>query len=117
MSLVGFIFAKPLASIFVHYDQELLEITANGMRIFAFSFLTCGVNIFASAFFTALSNGGVSLLISFARTFVCQTIAVIVLPIFFELNGVWMSLVVAELLTVGLCVFLFAKLKNKYHYA
>lgn len=117
MTLIGILFAVPLSAIFVHYDPELLDITAAGMRIFAFSFLTAGHNIFASAFFTALSNGGVSLLISFARTFVCQVIAVLILPIFWGVNGVWASLVVAEVVTLMLCIVLFVLLRKRYQYA
>ena len=117
MTLIGVLFAMPLSSIFVHYDPELLDITVAGMRIFAFSFLTAGHNIFASAFFTALSNGGVSLLISFARTFVCQVIAVLILPIFWGVNGVWASLVVAEVVTLMLCIVLFVLFRKRYQYA
>ena len=117
MTLIGVLFAMPLSSIFVHYDPELLDITVAGMRIFAFSFLTAGHNIFASAFFTALSNGGVSLLISFARTFICQVIAVLILPIFWGVNGVWASLVVAEAVTLILCIVLFVLFRKRYQYA
>ncbi len=116
MTLIGACFAVPLASIFADNDAALLDVTVKGMRIFAFSFLTCGLNIFASAFFTALSNGGVSLLISFTRTFICQAIAVIILPIFWGVNGVWASLVVAEMVTVVLCAALFFLLRKRYQY-
>ena len=109
--------AKPLSAIFVGYDKALLELTASGMRIYALGFLTAGVNIFASAFFTALGNGGISLLISFSRTFVCQAIAVMLLPVFFGLNGVWSACAVAEVITLFLTIALFVLEKDKYHYA
>lgn len=116
MTAIAFIFAKPLSSIFVGYDPELLELTAHGMRIYALCFVFCGVNIFASAFFTALSNGGISLLISFSRTFVCQIVAVLVLPVFFNVNGVWASLVVSECVTLILTIALFVVERKRYHY-
>ncbi len=117
MTLIACVFARVLASIFVSYDEALLDMTTTGLRIYALSFIPCGINIFASAFFTALSNGGISLLISFARTFVLQIIAVLILPIFFELNGVWFSLVTAEGITLLLTVFLFVLERKRYQYA
>lgn len=117
MTAIAFVFAKPLASIFVGYNQELLEMTANGIRLNAFCYLTCGLNIFASAFFTALGSGGLSLLVSFSRTFLCQVICVLVLPIWWGLNGVWTALVVAESVTLLLSVVLLILSKERFHYA
>ena len=117
MTLLACIFARVLASVFVSYDEALLVMTTRGLRIYALSFIPCGINIFASAFFTALSNGGISLLVSFARTFVFQIIAVLILPIFFELNGVWFSLVTSEGITLILTAFLFILERKRYHYA
>lgn len=117
MTAIACALAKPLSAIFVGYDKALLELTASGMRIYALGFLTVGLNIFASAFFTALGNGGISLLISFSRTFVCQAIAVMLLPVFFGLNGVWSACAVAEVITLFLTIVLFILEKDKYHYA
>ena len=116
MTAVGIVFARPLSGIFVHTDKELWDMTAHGMRINAISFLTCGINIFASAFFTALGNGGISLLISFTRTFVLQMIAVILLPVFWGLNGVWSALIVSESVTLFLSVFLLVIRRKHYRY-
>ena len=117
MTAIALFFAKPLASIFVGYDKELLEMTAHGIRLNAFSYLTCGLNIFTSAFFTALGSGGLSLLISFSRTFLCQVICVLVLPIWWGLNGVWTALIVAESVTLLLSVFLLIISRKRFHYA
>ena len=116
MTVIGVSFAIPLSSIFVSYDATLLDITARGMRIFSFSFFFSGISIFGSSFFTALSNGPVSALISFLRTLVYQLLGVIILPIFFELNGIWFSMLVAEILaflTTIICIFVF---KDRYGY-
>ncbi|MBE7068686.1 MAG: MATE family efflux transporter [Clostridiales bacterium] len=117
MTVIAIVLAKPLAGIFVGYDEELLEMTANGIRINALSFLTCGFNIFASAFFTALGSGGLSLFVSFSRTFFVQAVCVLLLPIWWGLNGVWSALVVAESITLILSIFLLVISRKKYHYA
>lgn len=117
MAVIAFAFAKLLSGVFVSYDTELLAITTHGMRIYSIAFLASGLNIFASAFFTALSNGGISLLISFARILVCQVITVLILPVFFGVDGIWASLVVAELITLVLSVILFIAQRKHYRYA
>ncbi len=116
MTLSGQLLAKPLALIFVSYDQSLMEMTVHGFQIYTLSFLLCGFNIYGSSFFTALNNGLISALISFIRTLVCQTAAVLLLPIWLELDGIWWSIVAAELTALCLTTaFLFA-FRKKYHY-
>ena len=108
--------AEQLSGIFVGYDEALMEMTVRGFIIYALSFLVCGFNIFGSSMFTALNNGLVSAVISFIRTLVCQCAAVLILPIFFGLDGIWWSIVAAELAAVALTVFCFFKFKNRYQY-
>ena len=108
--------AVPLSNIFVGYDAELMDMTVSGFRIFALSFAFMGFGIFASGFFTALNDGVTSAVISFLRTLVLQSAAVMLLPMLWGINGVWISIVVAEAMAVVLgTVFLAAKQK-KYHY-
>ncbi len=109
--------ARPLAAVFVGYDPELMEMTARGFIIYALSFLLSGFNIFGSSLFTALNNGLISAAISFLRTLVCQIAAVMVLPLFFELDGIWFSIVAAELAALLLTVFFIVKYRGRYHYA
>ncbi|MBQ4268080.1 MAG: MATE family efflux transporter, partial [Clostridia bacterium] len=92
------------------------KLATHAMRVYSFSFLICGVNIFASSFFTALSNGGVSALLSFLRTLIFQMLAVLVLPIFFGVEGVWASVVVAEALAAVVSLFCFFALRKRYRY-
>lgn len=116
MSVSAEVFAVPLSRIFVGYDRKLLELTVSGFQIFALSFLFMGFGIFASGFFTALNDGVTSAVISFLRTLVLQTAAVMILPVFMEINGVWISVVAAEFMAVILgAVFLIGK-RNRYHY-
>ena len=96
MAVLAAVLSAPLSKIFVSYDQELLEMTVRGFRVYAFSFLFVSFNIFASSFFTALGNGGVSALISALRTLVFQCVGVLILPILLELDGVWLAVVAAE---------------------
>lgn len=108
--------AAPLSKFFVGYDKELYELTASGFRIFAISFLFMGFGIFISGFFTALNDGATSAIVSFLRSLVFQSAAVMLLPAIFKIDGIWISVVVAELaaLAVGFA-FLIAK-KKKYNY-
>ncbi|MBQ3938470.1 MAG: MATE family efflux transporter [Clostridia bacterium] len=104
--------AAPIGRIFVSYDRELFDLTVSGFRIFALSFLFMGFAIFGSGFFTALSDGLTSALISFLRTLVFETAAVMLLPLVLGINGIWWSIVIAELMASLLC-FLFVALKKK----
>ena len=116
MFMFAEVLANPLAGIFVGYDEALMDMTINAFRIFSFSFMCAGFSIFGSAFFTALNNGLISALISFLRTLVFQVIAVLVLPIFFGLNGIWFSIVTAEIISVIVTLaFIFGK-RKKYGY-
>lgn len=112
----AFVLSGTLAKIFVGYDAELYEMTKRGFRFYAASFFLCGFNIFSSSFFTALSNGPVSAAISFLRTVVFQVAAVLILPGFFGIDGIWASISVAEVLALAVTTFFFIKLKNRYHY-
>lgn len=108
--------AVPLARLFVGYDEALMALTVSGFRIFALSFALMGFSIFASGFFTALNDGLTSALISFLRTVVFQVAAVLLLPLIWQIDGVWLSIVVAEAVAVALsAAFLVAK-RKKYHY-
>ena len=116
MLIIALALAIPLCKLFVGYDELLYEITLRGFIIYAFSYLISGFNIFGSSFFTALNNGGVSAVISFLRTLVFQTLSVIFLPELLALDGVWLAIIVAELLS-ALVTTLFLVVKRKqYNY-
>ena len=112
MVVLAEVLAQPLSHLYVGYDAELMELTVSGFRIFSLSFLFMGFAIFGSGFFTALNDGLTSALISFLRTMVFQIAAVLILPLLFGITGVWISIVVAELMAVIL-IFAFLKLKQK----
>lgn len=108
--------AAPISKAFVGYDVGLLKLTISGFRIFALCFAFLGFGIFVSGFFTALNDGLTSALIAFLRTLVFQSAAILILPMIWGFNGVWVSVAVAEFMSLVLgSVFLLLK-KNKYRY-
>ena len=116
LTILAIALSSPLAKIFVGYDEELYELTRHAFRLFAYSFLLAGFNIFTSSFFTALNNGAVSAAISFMRTLIFQTSSVLILPIFLGVDGIWWAITVAEFFAFILSlIFLFAK-RKKYNY-
>lgn len=116
LTLLARVLARPLAHLFVGYDAALYDLTVHAFRLFAWSFLLAGFNIFTSGFFTALNNGGVSAAISFLRTLVFQAGSVIVLPMLLGVDGIWWAITAAEIFAFLIsCTFLLAK-RNKYHY-
>lgn len=116
LTVLAELLAAPLSGIFVHYDTALLALTCRGFRVFSIVFLIIGFNVFASSFFTALGNGAVSATISFLRTLVFQILAVFTLPIFLDVDGIWLAITAAELLTLAITVGFFIKMKGRYHY-
>lgn len=116
MTAAAFLLARPLSGIFVGYDDALMDMTVHGFNIYALSFLLCGFNIFGSSLFTALSNGLISAVISFLRTLLFQVVALLVLPALFQLDGIWASIVLAELFALVLTAFFVIKYRKQYHY-
>lgn len=116
MTLLAQALALPLAKVFVGYDEGLFDMTVHAFRVFSFSFILAGINIFASSFFTALNNGAVSAAISFLRTLIFQSTAVIVLPMIWELDGIWLSITVAEVFALIISVTFLAAKRKKYNY-
>ncbi len=114
--LLSFFAGESIAKIFAENNENVFEITKRGFSIFSFGFLFAGCNIFASALFTALSNGKVSATISFLRTFGFILIFLLVLPRFLEVTGVWLAIPIAELLTFMLTIYLIFRHRKYYQY-
>ena len=116
LTIAARLLAAPLAHLFVGYDAGLFELTSHAFRLFSWSFLLAGFNIFASGFFTALNNGAISAAISFLRTLVFQTASVLILPLLLGVDGIWWAITVAEMFAFLISLmFLYLK-RNKYHY-
>lgn len=116
LTIAARLLAAPLARLFVGYDAGLFELTSHAFRLFSWSFLLAGFNIFVSGFFTALNNGAISAAISFLRTLVFQTASVLILPLLLGVDGIWWAITVAEIFAFLISLmFLYLK-RNKYHY-
>lgn len=116
MVVAAELLATPLARMFVGYDAELMALTVSGFRVFALSFVFMGYAIFGSGFFTALNDGVTSAIISFVRTLVFQVSAVLLLPLVWGIDGVWISIVVAEVMAVIITALFLVGKRNRYHY-
>ncbi len=116
MVLLAEAFASPFAALFAGYDEALFALTKRGLRIFATSFLFSGFAIFGSSFFTALNNGPVSAILSTLRTLVFQVVTALVLPVFWDVDGIWISLSLAEALAAAASAVFIIALRKKYKY-
>ena len=116
LTVVAQLLAGVLSGLFVGYDITLFEMTERGFMLCSFSFLFCGIGIFGSSLFTALNNGVVSAVISFLRSVIFQVMAVLILPIFWGIDGIWASVSLAELAGMVITIFFVIFLRKKYHY-
>ena len=116
MFALSFASARPFAKIFSNGNEELIQLSTVGLRIYSVAFLFCGVGSFASSFFTALNNGAVSATISISRTLVFQILFVYVLPLIFGSIGIWWAIVVGEALSTLVSVIFLITLRKKYGY-
>ena len=113
---VSFLLTKPLVSVFARQDNPVYDLAVTGNRICTIALLFIGFNIFASGMFTALSNGVVSAILAFSRSFVFMLITMIVLPLILGVNGIWLATPAAELMALALSVFMFLKYRKMYGY-
>ncbi len=112
----SFLLTKPLVSIFACPDNPVYELAVTGNRICTIALLFVGFNIFASGMFTALSNGVVSAVLAFSRSFVFMLITMLVLPVFLGVNGIWLATPATELMALALSGFMFVKYRKRYEY-
>ncbi len=113
---VSLLLTKPLVSVFARPDNPVYDLAVTGNRFCTIALLFIGFNIFASGMFTALSNGVVSAVLAFSRSFVFMLITMLVLPLILGVNGVWLATPAAELMALGLSVFMFWRYRGRYGY-
>ena len=116
MFALGEILSRPLSTLYVSYDADLLELTVRGFMVFSVSFLFSGYAIFASSFFTALNDGVTSALISILRTFLFQITTILLFPMLWGIDGIWWSIVAADLSSVVIAMVFLAAKRKKYRY-
>lgn len=117
MFILSELISKLLVSLFVGTDNDLSNMTIHGFRLYAISFLICGINIYSSSFFTSLSNGLISAIISTLRSFILQVIMILLLPRFLNIDGIWLSIVFSELITAIITILFLITNRKKYNYA
>ena len=110
------VLAGPLGRMFAGYDEALLALTLRAFSIFSFCFLFSGYAIFGSSFFTALNDGPVSAAISFLRTLVFQVACVLLFPLWWQVDGIWASIVAAEVMAVAVTLAFLRAKQKRYHY-
>lgn len=114
---IAFPLARPIALLFAENSAPVTEMAVRGTYIFAAAFLLMGFNLFASGFFTALNDGKTSAILSLFRTLISLILPLLIHPRLWGVDGVWISMPVAEVLSILLSVFCFRRMRNKYHYA
>ena len=116
ITVAAFMLSGPLSMLFVGYDEKLYILTSHAFKLFSFSFLLSGFNIFTSSFFTSLNNGAISAAVSFIRTLVFQTLTVLILPSFFGVDGIWTAITISEILAFFVSLFFIFIKRKKYNY-
>ena len=116
MFLLGEGLAVPMSQLYVGYSERILEMTIHAFRLYSFVYLIVGFSIFGSAFFTALNNGLVSAILSFLRLFLLQALAVMILPIFMGLDGIWLSSVASEIIAIIITISFILVFRKRYNY-
>lgn len=114
--VMALVLSPVIVRIFTPVGTATYEIAKTGFFLFSINYLFAGLNIFSSAMFTAFSNGKISAIISFVRTFGFLVINILLLPVLMEVNGIWLSVPIAEFMTVFLSVYFFYKKRHDYHY-
>ena len=113
---IALVFSEPIVGIFTGEENHTYELAVEGFFLFSFNYLFAGINIFASALFTALSNGKISAIISFCRTFVFIVASIVLLPMIMGIAGVWLAVPLAELITLFISAGYLKGQKKVYHY-
>ena len=113
---VSFLLTRPLVSIFARPDNPVYDLAVTGNRICTAALFFIGFNIFASGMFTALSNGVISAVLAFSRSFVFMLAAMLVLPLLLGVNGVWLATPAAELMALALSAGMFIIYRKRYQY-
>ena len=116
LTIMAELLAAPLSRLFVGYDEGLFALTHRALSIYSLSFLLCGVNIYASALFTALNNGPISALISFSRALVFECGAVLLIPLLFGIDGIWWAITFAEGAALLMSLYFVLHYRHRYHY-
>ncbi|MFQ9956302.1 MAG: MATE family efflux transporter [Turicibacter sp.] len=104
-----FLFGKYLIMMFVSDNQAVLDLALHGSKIYAFTFFFNGLNILFSGYFTSIGDALSSIIVAVCRGMIFIVLGISILPQFIGISGVWMTVPVAEVLTLLVVIFLFKK--------
>lgn len=116
VTILALVSSPVIVEIFTPIGTATYEIAKDGFFLFSINYIFAGINIFSSSMFTAFSNGKISAVISFVRTFVFIVINILLLPVFIGVTGIWLAVPIAEFMTLFLSVYFFYKKGKTYHY-
>ena len=116
ITVMALVSSPVIVEIFTPIGSATYDIAKTGFFLFSINYIFAGINIYSSSMFTAFSDGKVSALISFVRTFVLIVLNILLLPYLIGVNGVWLAVPAAEFMTLFLSVYFFYKKRNVYHY-
>lgn len=116
ITIMALVSSPVIVEIFTPIGSATYDIAKTGFFLFSINYIFAGINIYSSSMFTAFSDGKVSALISFVRTFVLIVLNILLLPYLIGVNGVWLAVPAAEFMTLFLSVYLFYKKRDVYHY-
>ncbi|WP_300755051.1 MATE family efflux transporter [uncultured Oscillibacter sp.] len=105
-----------LVGVFTRPDSPVYALAVTGNRLCSIALLFLGLNVFASSMFTALSNGVVSAVLAFSRSFLFTVACVQLLPLLLGVTGVWLATPAAELLGLLMSAALLARHQKRYGY-
>ena len=112
----SFVATEPLVAVFARPEDPVYGLAVTGNRICTVALLFIGFNIFASGMFTALSNGVVSGVLAFSRSFVFMMLTMLTLPVLLGVNGIWLATPAAELMALAMSALLFLRYRGRYRY-
>ena len=112
VTAASYLLGGAVVSFFAKGNDHVAAIALHGFRIVASSFAMLAFNVFASGWFTALNDGKTSAILSFCRTILFMVLPVLVLPRFLEMDGVWLSITVGEVLSLAMSIFYFVKFRS-----
>lgn len=106
------LFSEYIGKIFFK-EQDMILYVKRVLKIYSLSYIVIGMNIFVSAYFTAIKKVIYSAFITFPRGILFNSILLLILPNIFGNNVIWIISFLSELLTIFICAYLLNKIKRE----
>jgi putative MATE family efflux protein len=95
-SLIVEIFPHAIASLFTT-DEELIKVTATGMRYVLITYCLVGYQTVAIVFFQSIGKAHLSIILSVTRQVIFLIPLLLILPKYFGVTGVWITMPISDL--------------------